>query len=167
MKDWRAMNKLKTIDLKGKSYATVPERLRQFREDSPNSSIETSFVKNDDGTATFKALVISDLSKDDSKRATGHSYGKLNGDKSFEKLETISVGRALGLLGYLANGEVASFEEMEDFYLYKEEKKQKAMDKLRNAKTMPELKKAWDELGNEMSDKEVIKIKEEMKEQCK
>jgi len=31
---------------------------------------------------------------------------------------------------------------------------------------MPELKKAWDELGNEMSDKEVIKTKEEMKKQC-
>ena len=67
----------------------------------------------------------------------------------------------------MANGEVASFEEMEDFYLYKEEKKQQAITKLRNAKTIEELKEAWDGLGNEMSDKEVIKIKEEMKEQCK
>jgi len=36
-------------------------------------------------------------------------------NKDFEKQETIAVGRALAFAGFLSDGEVASYEEMEDF----------------------------------------------------
>ena len=46
---------------------------------------------------------------------SGHALGKVGGEKAFEKLETIAVGRALAFAGYLASGEIASFEEMQEF----------------------------------------------------
>ena len=50
--------------------------------------------------------------------------------KDFEKLETISVGRALAMLWYLASWEVASSEEMEEFMEYQKTKQEEEMDLL-------------------------------------
>jgi len=46
--------------------------------------------------------------------ATGLSKQTLNKDKEFEKQSTISVGRALSMLGFMGD-EIATFEEMEQF----------------------------------------------------
>ena len=62
-------------------------------------------------------------------------------------METIAVGRALALLGYATDGEIASSEEMEEFLEQKKKKQDDAMliwaDKLEDVKTMDELKKVW------------------------
>lgn len=115
------MKKIETIFLKGKEYATVPARVKEFREECPNGLIETTPDLRDDGTVVFKAHVMKDKARPESGEAVGHSIGKVTGDKAFEKLETISVGRALAFLGYMASGEIASSEEMEEFYAFKEE----------------------------------------------
>ena len=154
---------IKTIDLQGKKYAQVKDRLAQFRADAPNGSISTDTTYNPDGTAILKATIIFDLALDGSKRATGQSFGKLNGQKAFEKLETIAVGRALALLGYLADGEIASSDEMEEFLSYKDNQKQEAITKLKDCKKVDELKSVFLSLGNLMSDPEIIKIKDEIK----
>lgn len=112
------MNKVQTINLQGKEYATVPQRLLEFRKTNPRASITTQPTFGEDGFVTFTAKILKDKAKDDSAEATGHSYGKLTGDKAFEKLETIATGRALALLGYLNNGQIASSEEMEEFESY-------------------------------------------------
>lgn len=109
---------VQTIKLKGNDYATVPQRLKEFREKNPRASITTKPVITGD-TVIFEATIKSDNKNPDSAQATGHSYGKLNGDKAFEKQETIAVGRALALLGYLNNGQVATSEEMEEFEEYR------------------------------------------------
>lgn len=116
------MNKVQTINLKGNEYALVPQRLKAFREANPRASVETDPTIKDDGTVIYKAIITSDPSKPDSPRATGHAYGKLGEAKAFEKLETTAVGRALALLGYLNNGQIATTEEMIEFEEYQLEK---------------------------------------------
>jgi hypothetical protein len=45
-----------TIDLKGKSYATVPQRIKEFREACPKGKIITKYEKIE-GVTIFKAYV--------------------------------------------------------------------------------------------------------------
>lgn len=111
------MNKVATINLKGNEYATVPQRLLEFRSSHPRASVETKPEFQGD-MVVFTATIIKDKSDPSSASATGHSYGKLTGDKAFEKLETVATGRALALLGYLNNGQIATSEEMQEFEEY-------------------------------------------------
>lgn len=115
------MNKVQTINLKGNDYALVPQRLKAFREANPRAAVETKPELQADGSIVFTAKIVSDKSDPNSAEATGHSYGKNGEAKAFEKLETVAVGRALSLLGYLNNGEIASSEEMVEFEEYKTE----------------------------------------------
>jgi len=157
------VKKTKTISLQGKDYAQVRDRIKEFRTDCPNGSTETKPEMLDGGQMVFQATVIKDLSDESSARATGSSYGKSTGTKSFEKLETIAVGRALAFLGYGADGGIASSEEMEDFFAYKEEQKMEAITAMQKVKTLDELKTYFLSLGSLMADKAVIKAKDEMK----
>jgi len=112
------MAQVQTINLKGNEYATVPQRLKAFREANPRASVVTKPEIQADGTVVFTAKIVKDKSQDNSAEATGHSYGKSTDDKAFEKLETVAVGRALAILGYLNNGQIATTEEMEEFEQY-------------------------------------------------
>lgn len=159
-----------TVTLAGKSeYARVPERIKLFREDCPHGSIQTQFTTMEDGQISFEATVVKDRSDPESAMATGHSLGPIKGDKSFEKLETVSVGRALAMLGYLASGEVASFEEMEEYYdKLKEEKAAAiadAIDQLGSAKTLDALKKIFVSLGVLIKEPQVVEAKDKRKEE--
>ena len=44
------MSKVKTMDLKGKEYAGVPERIKEFREANPSGKIITQYNKAETGT---------------------------------------------------------------------------------------------------------------------
>lgn len=159
------MSKLKTMDLKGNEYARVPTRLKAFREENPRGSVETTPQFLDDGQVLFKAHIVKDRSKPDSAQSTGHAIGKNTGNKAFEKLETIAVGRALALLGYLSSGEVASAEEMEDFYAYRDEKIEASVTLMENAESIEELKSIFTGLGNIMSEPKVIEAKDKRKKE--
>lgn len=99
-----------TIRLGDKDYAKVAVRLKLFLEDNQeNISIITS-CEWKEGWVIFHAEVTSPRGK-----FTGHSLGQIKERKAFEKQETIAVGRALAFAGYLASGEIASFEEMQDW----------------------------------------------------
>lgn len=129
--------KLETIKLSGKTYATVPTRIKEFREMCPNGLIETTPSVQEDGSLIFKTRILKDKSNPDSGEGTGHSRGFTKNSKgeedpkAFEKLETISVGRALAILGFMASGDVASFEEMEEFMSEKETQKQALLQKIK------------------------------------
>lgn len=154
----------KTMTLQGdKEYAKVPERLRLFREDCPNGLIETTPIIRDDGQIMFKARIVKDKSKPESAESTGHSLGKNAGVKSFEKLETIAIGRALAILGYLASGEIASSEEMEQFLEYREQQVEEAIAILNNSETLDDLKAAFMSLGTLMAEEKIIKAKDKKK----
>ena len=132
------MSKLETISLKGNQYATVPTRLKEFREKNPRSSVVTEPTITDT-RVIFKATIITDLADETSARSTGHAYGELKDDKAFEKLETVATGRALALLGYLNNGQVATTEEMEEFELFQENKFAEAVESVAKATTREEM----------------------------
>lgn len=103
---------MKTINLKGKQYAPVSARVEQLHKDHSNCSIITDTTFSE-GHVIVKAMV--QLDGDSVRTFTGHAYGKVGAEKAFEKLETTAVGRALAFAGYLAGGEIASYDEMREF----------------------------------------------------
>lgn len=119
------MTKIKTMKLSGNDYAKVNSRMLEFREKNPRGKIENTYEYVTIGDKTyiqFKSYIVKDKSDEFSADATGHA--RLPDDakqKTFEKCETIAVGRALAFLGYGADGEVASSEEMEEFLAHKQE----------------------------------------------
>lgn len=150
------MKKTATIDLKGKAYAQVKDRIKEFRADCPHGEITTTPTVTDT-SIIFKAYILKDKSDTASASATGHSMAKVtekNVEKQFEKQETIAVGRALALLGYASDGEIASGEEMEEFLEYQEDKKaeaiMEAIEQIGNCQTVAELKEVWSSLSGEM-----------------
>lgn len=132
--------KVETINLKGKDYATVPARIKLFREECLNGLIETVPEFKDGEVVLFKARILKDKANVNSGEATGHSIGKISGDKAFEKLETIAIGRALAILGYMASGDVASSEEMERFNEFKVEEMEKIKEQVEAITTVEALK---------------------------
>lgn len=158
------MANVATINLKGNDYATVPQRLKQFRQDNPRSIVETKPEFMPDGTVVFSARIVRDKADESSAEATGHSYGKLGQDKAFEKLETIATGRALALLGYLNNGQVATTEEMEEFESYKAEQFESVMDEIKKAKKREEFTEILNKLTPEQKKEATPLINARIKE---
>lgn len=105
---------LTTIDVKGKAYAEVAQRLQGFRKLFPNGTIETEIISNDGEVVTMKATV-----KDgDLVLATGHAFenksdGYINKTSYIENCETSAVGRALGFLGIGSTSSIASADEVQ------------------------------------------------------
>lgn len=159
------MAKVATVNLQGKEYATVPARLKEFREANPKGMIATSYELID-GQAVFTAVIRKDNADMESASATGHAMGELKNPKAFEKLETIATGRALAMLGYLASGEVASSEEMSDYLEYKAQQEalmlEEATEKLRDAKNIKDLGTAWADIPAEAKLK-LSGLKDELK----
>ncbi len=132
----------------GADYAKVADRIKLFREQNPNGLIETTPTIT--GTMImFKARILKDKSDVNSGEASGHAMLENKGQKAFEKVESIAVGRALALLGYMASGEIASSEEMEEFNDYKEqqrlEKIQELIEQAEQIKSKEELRKFFGE----------------------
>lgn len=150
------MKKVATIKLSGKEYAQVKDRIKEFRADCPNGLIETTPTITETHIV-FKARIVKDKANPASAEATGHSMGLVtdkNKEKQFEKQESIAVGRALALLGYAADGEIASSEEMEEFLADKQAKHEEAVaeatERIGNCQNADELKEVWSSLSGEM-----------------
>lgn len=114
-----------SIKFGDKDYALVPARLKKFREANPRASVDTEPTIHEDGSVTFKATIVQDRANEYSATATGNAHysaTEIKKPKAFEKLETISVGRALANIGYLNDGQIATTEEMEEFEQYRLEK---------------------------------------------
>lgn len=90
--------KLKIIDIKGKPYMQVADRLIWFREIHPDWSIETLPIVINDTHAIFKATALNEQGR---VIATAH---KKETPKTFpdyvEKAETSAIGRLLALCGF-------------------------------------------------------------------
>lgn len=168
------------------NYAKVADRLVEFRADNPRSKIWTEYVRSEDGDYIFNAYIWKDttellkmlasgvVGKEEAKfscDANGTATAtaqKVEQEKGFEKLETIAVGRALAILGYAADGNVASDEEMKAFEDFKQEKAaeaiQNAIESLEQAKTIDELKEKFIDLTRDLRmNNEVVAKKDELK----
>ena len=102
--------KAETVTIGGNvQYAKVAARSAEFHKDNDKCSVETT-CEFKDGYVLFSAKVTTSKGT-----FTGHSMDKVGGrQKQFEKQETIAVGRALAFAGYLATGDIACQEEMDD-----------------------------------------------------
>lgn len=105
---------MKTVNIKGKEYVEVNERVKHFVANYKGWSIETELLSNEGGVCVFKAIV-----KDDTGvvKATGHAYERedstyINKTSYIENCETSAVGRALGFLGIGIDTSIASSDEV-------------------------------------------------------
>lgn len=157
-----------SIKLGNKMYELVPDRLKKFREENPKASIDTEPTYNADGSITFKATIIRDQSDEYSARSTGNARyieAELKEKKAFEKLETISIGRALANIGYLNDGQIASTEELMEFNDYKQNKTDEAVDTISSIDNLDTLKTYFLSLGGLGSNEKVFAAKEAKKKE--
>lgn len=106
--------KAPTVTLRGGAeYAKVATRVKEFHEDNKECSIECSVHFEKGGENTW--VIVTATVECPRGRFVQHSMDTFRGKEKFlENLETVAVGRALAVAGYMASGEIASFEEMDN-----------------------------------------------------
>lgn len=107
---------MKTIEIKGKTYIPVNERVKEFRAKYPDYSLITEIVELTDGICTILAKVID---KDGRIIATGLAREErddrtsmVNKTSYVENCETSAWGRALGNFGIGIDESIASADEV-------------------------------------------------------
>jgi hypothetical protein len=101
------------VNIRGKEYATVAERIAKFREHHHGWSIETRLEHRDDEVVVVRAAIANDEGR---ILATGYAEevrasSNINRTSAIENCETSAVGRALAFVGY-AGSEIASADEV-------------------------------------------------------
>lgn len=104
---------MKTINIKGKKYVEVNERIKYFRENFKGWSLTSNIVSLENGMCVIKATI---KDENDIVKATGYAYEKedssfINKTSYIENCETSAWGRALGNLGIGIDTSVSSAEE--------------------------------------------------------
>ena len=115
---------LSKVDIKGKDYIPVSERIKAFRYIYPRGQIITEIIGLENGVCTFKASAYDD---EGHLLGTGHAQEKetssfINKTSYIENCETSAVGRCLGMLGIGLDNGFASFEEVANAKLQQGEK---------------------------------------------
>ena len=119
----KANTLIETMDLKGKDYCPVNQRIKAFRAVCPDGFIHTEMASNDNGICVFRAEV--GYFEEDKTRhilGTGTAYEKesssfVNKTSYIENCETSAVGRALGMAGFGIDTSIASAEEVQNAIL--------------------------------------------------
>lgn len=109
----KANASIETMDVKGKSYAMVNQRIKAFRMVFPMGFIKTEIVSLEDGVVTMKATVgVGDLILGTGYAQEKESSSYINKTSFIENCETSACGRALGMCGFGIDTSVASYEEV-------------------------------------------------------
>lgn len=112
-----AEHKMKTVDIKGRQYVTVNERVKAFHELYPNGRIETMLLSAPEANRiVFSTIVIPDM-KNKERYFTGYASesigdGFINKTSALENAETSAVGRALGFANIGIVDSIASVDEI-------------------------------------------------------
>lgn len=145
---------MKTVNIKGKEYVEVNERVKHFRnsEDYKGWRIQTRMLGNDNGVCVFKAEIVDNCG---AVIASGHAYERedstyINKTSYIENCETSAVGRALGFLGIGIDTSIASGDEVRNAVKNQESEKSDSthlsFDELRkkySKMTVDELRKEY------------------------
>lgn len=109
---------LNTVDIKGKDYVVVPQRVKAFRRLYPEGFILTDIISNEGGVVVMQAKA-GYYETDGSPRVLGTGLAFEKQDSSYinktsyiENCETSAIGRALGFLGLGIDGAICSAEEL-------------------------------------------------------
>jgi len=113
---------IKPIDVKGKEYVEVNQRVTAFRMVHPNGGISSEIVSLADGVVVMKATCFDDGGN---ILGVGHAYEKenssyINKTSYIENCETSAVGRALGMAGFGIDASICSAEELQNALLNQE-----------------------------------------------
>lgn len=104
----------KAVDIKGKKYVLVSDRILYFNEVYTKGAITTELLSN---PADTRVVIRATVSPDGLRTFTGHSQavvgeGMVNKTAALENAETSAVGRALAMMGIGVIESVASADEM-------------------------------------------------------
>ena len=107
--------KMKTVDIKGKPYVMVKDRILYFNEIHPEGSIRTELIEMTE-RFIIKATVTPDYSRPE-LCYTGHAEevigaNQINNTSALENCETSAIGRAMALMGIGILESVASADEV-------------------------------------------------------
>lgn len=109
--------KSKAVNIKGKEYVLVKDRVLAFNAEYPNGSIATKLLSEPGATTiVFIAQVTPDTDKPD-RSFTGHAAekvgdGYINETAALENAETSAIGRALAAMGIGVIDSIASVDEV-------------------------------------------------------
>ena len=108
---------MKKIQIHGKDYVMVKDRIIFFNENFPNGSITTE-LKATENSFIFKAKITPDV-ENPSRRFTGHAEevigsSQINKTSALENCETSAIGRALGCMGIGVEESFASADEVKN-----------------------------------------------------
>lgn len=149
-----ANSTLNSLDIKGKDYIPVNERIKAFRLIYPRGLIKTEIIGLENGICTMKAEVYDDEGR---LLATGHAQEKetssfINKTSYIENCETSCVGRALGNMGIGLDYGFASYEEVANAKKQQEDAKNEKISNdqwktLNRFYSKEEIKAMYQELG--------------------
>ena len=118
---------MKSIQIKGKSYIPVNERVKEFRAKYPELRVLTEIVSLDENSVVMKATVV-----DMEGHALANGFAQedrnssnINKTSYVENCETSAVGRALGMYGIGIDDSMASADEVANAIDRQEALKQK------------------------------------------
>ena len=105
---------MKTVNIKGKEYVQVPDRIRAFRQLCPEGSITTEVIHFGEDMILMKATITDE---DGKVLATGHAMEEKSGSyinktSYVENCETSAWGRALAAMGLGIDVSMCSAEEL-------------------------------------------------------
>ena len=127
--------KLKTINIHGKNYVEVNERIKYFRENYKGWSLISELIDLTENRCVIKASITNEKDK---VIATGIAYevmgsSYINKTSFIENCETSAWGRALGNLGIGIDTSIASAFEVNNAII-QQETKPKTKEKLNDSK---------------------------------
>lgn len=109
----------KAVNIQGKKYVLVADRVIYFNENYPKGQITTELLSPvaDVGVAGKTIVVRATVQPDTGRTFTGYSQavvgaGYINKTSALENAETSAVGRALAMLGIGVIDSVASVDEI-------------------------------------------------------
>ena len=122
-----------TIDIDGKSYTTVANRINVFRKFFPDYSIVTDVLQNDDIKVVVQTKITTPSGVIIATGLAEEFRGKniINTTSALENAETSSIGRALACLS-LGGSEYASANEVENAISQQEQIKQNNYNRTTN-----------------------------------
>lgn len=137
---------MKTIDIKGKNYITVAERIKAFRSNFKDFRLITEIVEFTSERCIMAAKVIDPSG---ATVANGHACetpnkNQINRLSILENCETSAIGRALGAFGIGVDEDICTADEM--LLKAMQEKEEPLPEALSNAIAQAESKEALNDI---------------------
>lgn len=160
--------KSKAVNIKGKQYVLVADRVIYFNENYPNGQIETDLITSPESEKiVIKATIVPDVSKP--RKFTGYSQatvgdGYINKTSALENAETSAVGRALAMMGIGVIESIASVDEINKAKVIEKQKnedeelKAKIKELCDNIDPLLEKKEDYQKIVREKTGFDLIKI---------